>query len=71
MRGSAILGLIVAIPLAFAVVLPQIDALQTATYGKVPSHIEPVTGTLIFMGLVLVVAIIFGLFVAIMSSISR
>jgi len=64
MRIAAVIGLIIALPMAFVVALPQVNGLQDTAKGLVPSAIDPVFGASTFIVLLLSLVIGAGLFIA-------
>ena len=64
MRVASILGLIIAVPMAFVVVLSQVNGLQDSAKGLVPSSIDPVFGATTFVILLLSLFLGAGLVIA-------
>ena len=65
MRIATVLGMVLALPLAFVVVLTQVNGLQDTSKGLVPTAIDPVFGMSTFAILLLVIMIgVGGLFAA-------
>ena len=65
MRVASVLGLIIAVPMAFVVVLSQVNGLQDTAKGLVPSSIDPVFGTTTFVILLLSLFLGAGLVIAV------
>ncbi len=57
MQVATVIGLLVALPMAFIVVLTQVNTLQDTAKGLVPTSIDPVFGTATFLVLLLVITI--------------
>jgi len=64
MRVASILGLIIAVPMAFVVVLSQVNGLQDSAKGLVPTSIDPVFGATTFVILLLSLFLGAGLVIA-------
>ncbi|KKM08082.1 hypothetical protein LCGC14_1727480 [marine sediment metagenome] len=64
---AAVLGLIVAVPAAFVVVMTQVNTLQDTSKGIVPSALDGVMGTSTLFMLLLSLIIVFGLIMAVFS----
>ena len=64
MRVASILGLIIAVPMAFVVVLSQVNGLQDTAKGLVPTSIDPVFGATTFVILLLSLFLGAGLVIA-------
>lgn len=63
-KAAALIALILALPLTFAVVLTQVNSLQDTSKGLVPAAIDPVFGTTTFIVLLLCIFIGVGLIMA-------
>lgn len=63
MRIASMIGLIVALPMAFIIVMTQVNGLQNTARGLVPAAIDPVFGPVTW--LVLILSLIIGTFTVI------
>ncbi len=64
MQIASILALVIALPLAFIVVLTQTNTLQDTSKGLVPAAIDPIFGATTFVVLLLTPIIGVGLLLA-------
>ena len=67
MRIAAIIGLVMAVPLAFVVIMTQVNTLQDTAKGVVPAAVDPIFGPTTFIILLLTILIGGGLIFAAMS----
>lgn len=58
MQAATVVALLVAVPMAFIVVLTQVNSLQDTARGLVPAALDPVFGTTTFLILLLSVTIV-------------
>jgi hypothetical protein len=65
MRVASVLGMIIAVPMAFVVVLSQVNGLQDTAKGLVPSTVDPVFGATTFVVLLLSLFLGAGLVIAV------
>lgn len=58
MQVATVIGLLMALPMAFIVVKTQVDGLQTTAAGLVPTAMDPIFGTATFLILILCLVIV-------------
>ena len=63
MRVASLIGLLVALPMAFIVVMTQANGLQNTARGLVPAAIDPVFGPVTW--LILILTLVIGAFTVI------
>lgn len=63
MRVASLIGLIVALPMAFIVVMTQANGLQNTARGLVPTAIDPVFGPVTW--LILIISLVIATFTVI------
>ena len=63
MRLASLIGLIVALPLSFVVVMTQVNGLQNTARGLVPAAIDPLFGPATW--LILIITLVIGTFTVI------
>ncbi len=63
MRVASLIGLFVALPMAFVVVMTQVNGLQNTARGLVPTAIDPVFGPATW--LILIISLLIGTFTVI------
>lgn len=58
MQAATVIALLLAVPMAFIVVLTQVNSLQDTARGLVPTALDPVFGTTTFLILLLCIAMV-------------
>lgn len=58
MQAATVIALLMAVPMAFIVVLTQVNTLQDTARGLVPTSLDPVFGTTTFLILLLCLAMV-------------
>jgi len=58
MQIATVIALLMALPMAFIVVLTQVNGLQNTARGLVPTALDPVFGTTTFLILLVCIALV-------------